>query len=129
RAVPEARIEEARVMHPELSRDRHVGHHLGRRGGGDADLLAADEDVEGAGVENDAAEGAWRHRLPELVRVVLADAIEVDQPGMTPGAPADDALAARREIDRKAEPAIDEWLPVHQRVARMQRAQGLVVDR
>ncbi len=49
----ETGIEEARVMHPELADHRQIGRHLGGVVGRDRHRLAADEDVEGAGVEDD----------------------------------------------------------------------------
>ena len=58
RGVAEAGVEEAGVMHPELADHGEIGRHLGGIVGRDRHRLAADEDVEGAGVEDDAAV-AW----------------------------------------------------------------------
>src|SRR5690625_3302590 len=76
RGMPETRIEEARIMHAKFACDSHIGHHLGRRTGWHADFLAACEDVEGAGVEDDPAKGTRRHRFPELVRIIMRKTVE-----------------------------------------------------
>jgi len=103
--MAEARIEEAGVMHAELARHRHVGGHLGRHVGGHMHALAAGEDVEGAGVEDHAARDAARDRLPELERVVMVGAVEVDQPGVGLGAPAQ-RPGARGEVHAEGHAAI-----------------------
>ena len=84
-----AGIEEACVMHAKFPDHRQIGCHFGGVVRRDGDGLAADEDVERAGVQNDAPV-AGGHTLPELRRVVGADAVEVDDRGMRLGPPADE---------------------------------------
>ena len=104
--VAEAGVEEAGVVDAELADHGEVGRHLGGVVGRDVHRLAADEDVEGAGVEDDAAV-AGGDRLPVVGRVVVADAVEVDQAGVRLGAVADEVAAARLEVDREGEAAGD----------------------
>ena len=56
--------------------------------------------------------------LPELGRVVVADAVEVDQPGVRLGPLADDAALRGPQVDREAEAARDVRLAVDQPLAR-----------
>ena len=86
RVASEARIEESRVMDAELSHHRQIGGHLSRVARRDRHGLPADEDVEGAGVEDDPPV-TGPDRRPELVRRVVADAVEVDHARMG-GSPA-----------------------------------------
>ena len=53
--MAEAGVEEAGVVDAELADHREVGRHLGGVVGRHVHRLAADEDVEGAGVEDDPA--------------------------------------------------------------------------
>jgi hypothetical protein len=64
--MAEAGVEEARVMHPELAHHGQIGRHLGGVIGRDMHRLAADEDIERAGVEDDLAIAA--HLFPEVLR-------------------------------------------------------------
>jgi hypothetical protein len=100
----ETGVEEARVMHAELPHHRHVGRHLGRVGRRDRHRLAADEDVEGAGIEDDPAV----HRvdlLPEVGGVVVADPVEIDDAGVGLGAVADEAALGGPRSTEKPRPS------------------------
>ncbi len=62
--------------------------------------LAADQNIERTGVENDPTLGC-EHWLPELRLRVMADKIEVNQPRVRLGAIPDDVTFTRRQIDGK----------------------------
>ena len=81
-AVAEAGVEEAGVVDAELADQRVVGDHLRRVAGRHAHRLARGEDVELGRVEDQAAARRRVHRLPELVDVVVADPVDVDQAGV-----------------------------------------------
>jgi hypothetical protein len=49
------------------------------------------QDVELAGIENEAAVGTRRDRLPEFVRRIAAAAVDIDHAGVALGAVADEA--------------------------------------
>ena len=126
--VAEAGVEEAGVVDAELADHGEVGGHLGGVVGGDVHRLAADEDVEGAGVEDDAAV-AGGDRLPVVGRVVVADAVEVDEAGVRLGAVADEAVPRaargrrRRRGRRRCAPA-----PPTRRSRALRRAERGVVE-
>ena len=119
--VAEARVEEAGVVDAELADHGEVGRHLGGVVGGDVHRLAADEDVEGAGVEDDPPV-AGDDRLPELGRVVVADAVEVDEAGVRLRPVAGEAAALRVEVDREGEAAGDVRRPVDEAASAALRA-------
>ncbi len=121
----ETGVEEARVMHPELADHGEIGRHLGGMGGRNRHRLAADENVEGAGVENDAA-GAGAQLLPELGRVVPAHAVEVDDRAVGLRAVADEGAIPRHQIDREAESFGDHRRRVDQRARHVERPQRFV---
>ncbi len=52
--MAEPRIEEARVVHTEFAHHRQIGRHLGRMVGRNRHRLAADKDIERAGIKDDA---------------------------------------------------------------------------
>ena len=59
-------------------------------------------------VEHEAAVGPEMHALPELIGLVDADLIDVDHPGVTAGAIADEARRHRRgQADAQVEPLAD----------------------
>ena len=104
--MAEAGIEEARVMHPEFADHGQVGGHFRRAGGRDGDRLATHEDVEGAGVQDDAARGG-PDLFPIVHRVVVAQPVEVDHAGMRLGAIPHKVARGRFQIDREAQPVRD----------------------
>ena len=109
--MAEARVEEARVMHPEFADHCKIRRHFCGAIRRDRHGFAADEDIEGAGVEDDAPFGGM-DRLPEFGRVIMADAVEVDDTGMRLGAVADEVAGGGPEVDREAEAVVDDGLDV-----------------
>src|SRR5262245_41437969 len=92
--VAEAGIEEAGVMHAKLAHQRIERHHLGGIVRRDLYRLFRSEDVELAGIENEALLLARAHRLPEIADLVAGAALDVDEAGVAFGAIADHAVAA-----------------------------------
>ena len=125
--MAESGIEEAGVMHPELAYHGDIGRHLGGVGGRDMHGLAADQNIEGAGVEDQVTAGAVQ-LFPELQRIVMADPVKIDHPGMGFGAVAHQRALCRLQIDGEAEAAIDHRLAVDKRCLGVDSAQGGVVQ-
>src|SRR6202790_1639529 len=98
--IAEARIEEARVMHAEFADQRIERHHLRGVIRRHLDGLFRGQNVELAGIENEAAVGPRRYRLPELIDRIAAAAVDIDHAGVPLGAIADEALGIlAREVD------------------------------
>src|SRR4029077_18066571 len=89
--IAEAGIEEAGIVHPEFADQRIERHHL--RGVIRRHLhgFLGSEDVELAGIEDQAAIRPRRDRLPEFIHRITAAAIDIDHAGMALGAVADEA--------------------------------------
>ena len=82
------------------------------------------QNVELAGIENEAAVGPRRDRLPEFIDLVAAAAVDIDHAGVALGAVADEAVgilageidAQRHAVDEIGVVAIDQPLQVMQRI-------------
>ena len=109
-------VEEAGVMHPEFPDHRQIGCHFCGIVGGNRHRLAADKDVEGPGVEDDAAV-AGAKLFPEVGNRVVADPVKVDHPGMRLGAVADQ-IASQTGFRSTEKPSPSEITasPDHQRL-------------
>lgn len=122
RRMAETGIEEAGVVHPEFADHRQVGCHLcgivRRNGHG----LAADQDIEGSGVKDDAPV-AGPDLLPEIGRGIMTDLVEINDARMRLGAIADQIAGARPQIDREAQPFGNRGLAVDKPLNLMQRHQ------
>ncbi len=137
---PEAGVEEAGEMHPELADESVIGNHLGGMVGRHHDRLACRQDIEIVGVEHDALglpPGPMElDRLPEIERVVMVDAVDIDDIGMTARLPADDSVRRlARQVDGKGQPVADRLRPGHAARGRIdeahlgvQPAQGRVAE-
>src|SRR5712691_6844962 len=92
--IAEAGIEEAGIMHAEFADQWVERHHL--RGIIRRHLhgFLRGENVELAGIENEAAIGPRRYRLPEFIDRVAAAAVDIDHAGVTLGAVADETIGA-----------------------------------
>ena len=99
--MAEAGVEEACVVDAEFADHGKVWRHFGGVVGGDVHGLAADEDVESAGIKDDAA-CAGPDVFPEVSRVVMADQVKVDDAGMGFGAVADEVAFAWVQVDGEA---------------------------
>src|SRR6202041_4067091 len=90
--IAEAGIEEASIMHAEFADQGIERHHL--RGIIPRHLhgFLGRQNVELAGIENEAAVGPRRYRLPEFVDRVAAATIDIDHAGGTLGAVTDKSL-------------------------------------
>src|SRR4051794_2059513 len=92
--IAEAGIEEARVMHAKFADERIERHHLGGVIRGYLHRFLGCEDVEFAGIEDQAAIGTRRDRLPEIIDRIAGATIDIDHAGVTLGAIADEAAAS-----------------------------------
>jgi hypothetical protein len=98
--MPKTGVKETRVMHAKLANHRQIGSHFGSTIRGDVHRLAADQNVERTGVENDPTLGR-EHWFPELRLRVMADKIKIDQPRVRLGAIPDYVAFTWRQIDGK----------------------------
>src|SRR5277367_1815461 len=89
--IAEAGIEEAGIVHAEFADQRIERHHLGGVVRRHLDGFLRGQNVELAGIEDQAAVGPRRDRLPELFHRIAATAIDIDHPGVALGAVADEA--------------------------------------
>src|SRR6266404_5070986 len=89
--IAEAGIEEAGIVHAEFADQRIERYHLGGVVRRNLYRLFGGQNVELAGIENEAAVGARRDRLPEFIDRVAAAAIDIDDAGVALGAIADKA--------------------------------------
>src|SRR5258707_14985262 len=93
-------IEEAGIMHAELADQGIERPHLGGVIRRHLHGFLGGEDVELAGIEDQAAVRARRDRLPELSDRIAAAAVDIDHTGVALGAVADKAVGVRAtEID------------------------------
>src|SRR6267154_977661 len=90
--IAEAGIEEARIVHAEFADQRVERHHL--RGVVRRNLhgFLRGQNVEFAGIENQAAVGPRGYRLPEFIDRIAAAAVDIDHAGVTLGSVADEAI-------------------------------------
>ena len=92
-------------MHAEFADQRIERHHLGRVVRRHLHRFLGSQDVELAGIEDQAAIAPRLDRLPELIDGVAAAAIDIDHAGMALGAIADKAagvFAGQIDADRHA---------------------------
>src|SRR5439155_1337982 len=100
--IAEAGVEEAGIVYAEFTDQRIERHHLGSVIRRHLHGLFRSEDVELAGIEDEAAVGARRNRLPEFVDAIAATTIDVDDAGVALGAVADKTAGILAgEIDRQ----------------------------
>jgi hypothetical protein len=122
--IAEAGIEEAGIMHAEFADQRIERHHLGGVIRRHLHGFLGGQDVELAGIENQAAVGPRRDRLPEFIDRIAAAAIDIDHAGVALGAIADEAVGVLAgEIDAQRHAVgeigivdIDQPLQIMQRV-------------
>ena len=108
--MPEARIEEARVMDAEFADHRQVGRHFGGVVRWNGHGFAADENVERPGVQDDAALVGMQF-LPEFAGGIVGDLGKVNDARMRLGAIPDQRVVAGSEVDREAEAVVEEIVP------------------
>src|SRR6201989_993563 len=125
----EAGIEEAGVVHAKLADQRIERHHLGGIVRRYLYRLFRSEDVELAGIENEAVLPARAHRLPEIADLLTPAALDIDETGVALGAIADHAVGTEPgEIDADRDAFAHVGLVVvDQALLRVQRAQALRV--
>ena len=114
-------------MHAEFTDHRQIGGHFGGTIGRDVHRLAADKDIERAGVQNDLAGGAV-HLFPIFGGVVVADLVQINHAGVRFGTVADQRAVSRAQIDGKAKAVVDHGFAIHQHLIGVQGAQGVVVQ-
>ena len=128
--IAETGIEEAGIMHAEFADQRIERHHLRGVIRRHLDGFLRGENVELAGIENEAAVGPRRDRLPELADGVAAAAVDIDHAGVTLGAIADEAVGVfAREVDAERH-AVDEIgvVDIDQPLGFMQRVEFVGVE-
>src|SRR4051812_2229979 len=89
--ITEAGIEEARIMHAKFADQWVERHHLGGVIRRHLDRLFRRQDIELAGIENEAAVGPGRDRFPEFADRIAAAAIDITHAGRALGAIAEKA--------------------------------------
>ena len=111
-------------MHPEFADQGIERHHLGGVIRRHLDGFFRGENVELAGIENQAAVRPCRDRLPEFTDRIAAAAVDIDHAGVALGAVADEAAgilaaeidAQRDAVDKVGIVGIDQPLQIVQRV-------------
>src|SRR5579862_1696215 len=88
--IAEAGIEKPRVVHAEFADQWVERHHLGSVVRRHLHGFLGRENVELAGIENEAAVRPRRNRFPELVDSIAAATVDIDDAGVTLGAIADE---------------------------------------
>ena len=81
--------------------------------------LPADEDVEGIRIE-DQLTTIGMQRVPEIGRIIVAQQVQIDQPGMRLRPPSDQRAFLRLQVDGEAQPLAD-----HRRAAGHQHVAGV----
>ena len=127
RRMAETGVKKACVMHPKLTHHRQIGRHFGGIVGGNCHRLAADQNIKGAGVKDDAPLGRVDF-LPEFRRRVMPDLVQIDHPGMRFGTVTDQIALIGAQVDREAEPFGNNGFATYQRVLFVQRGQGHVIQ-
>jgi len=121
-AVAKAGVEKAGIMHPEFARHRQIGCHFRSVVRRDRHRFAADQNIECAGVQDDAPLAA-AHLFPVIARLIGRDPVKVDHAGMRLGPVAHQIALPRHKVHRKAQSVRDHRSAIHQRIAGMQRLQ------
>src|SRR3984957_18215706 len=98
-ALPEAWIEEARIMNAKLPNRRIDRRHFRCKVRGYLDALPRSQNVELVGIEDQAPVLAGANRLPEMFDGVAAQAVNVDDVAVLDRLVADDRLAQTSKID------------------------------
>ena len=113
-AMAETGIKEARVMHAEFADHCQIGGHFGGIIWWNVNGFAADENVESTGIK-DHAPIARRNRFPELGRVMLANAVKINDAGMGLCAPSRRLPVRWLKIHGKGQPPRDRGSAIDQR--------------
>src|SRR3984957_4781648 len=128
--ITEAGIEEARIVHAEFTDQRIERHHLGGIIRRHLNGFLGGQNVELAGIENEAAIGPRRNGFPEFVDGITAAAVNIDHAGVALGAVADEAAGLlAREINTERN-TVDEVrvIDVDQLFQRMQCVQFISLE-
>ncbi len=100
--MAEAGVEEAGIVHAELTYQRIERHHLGSIVGRHVHAFARHQDIELVGIENELVGAAVDQRLPIVEHVERILDVHVDHRRVPLGAEADEAAAALAlEVDRQ----------------------------
>src|SRR3569833_1750760 len=104
--IAEAGIEEAGIVHAEFADQRSERHHLRGVVRRNLHRLLRSEDIELAGIEDQAAVRARRDWLPEFIDGIAGAAVDIDHAGVALGTVADKAARILAgEIDRQRDAA------------------------
>ena len=117
-------------MHAEFADQRIERHHLGGVIRRHLDGFLRGQNIELAGIENQAAVGPCRDRLPELADGVAGAAVDIDHAGVTLGAVTDEAVGVfAGEVDAERH-AVDEIgvVDIDQPLGFMQRVEFIGVE-
>ena len=106
--VAEAGVEEAGVVDAEFADQSVIGDHFGGVVDGDADGFLAGEDVELAGVEDEAGAVAAVDGFPEVLDRVVILLVHVDEAGVGLGTVADKArVRVAGDVDGDGDAVLD----------------------
>ena len=122
--IAEAGIEKTGIVHPEFADQGIEWHHFRGVVGRHLDRFLRRQNVECDGIEDEAALGQRRYRLPDFSDNRTATAIDIDHAGVTLGAVADESAgvlagkvdAQRHAVDEIGVVAIDQPLQIVQRI-------------
>src|SRR5258707_3005177 len=99
--IAEAGIEESRIVHAEFADQGIERHHFGGVIRRHLHGLLRGQDVELAGIEDEAAVRTRRDRLPEFIDRIAGAAVDIDHAGVALGAVANETIGfLAGEIDR-----------------------------
>ncbi len=107
-------------MHPKLANQRIERHHFGGVVEGNRDALARHQDVELVGIQDQIAGSPRLDRVPIGIWIEHSQPIDVDQPGVPLGTPADARALFSLQIDCDSQPIVDVGVAVDERRLRVQ---------
>ncbi len=126
--ISETGIEEARVMDAEFANHRQIGSHFSSIIRRDCHRLAADKNVECAGIKDDLPV-AGVDLFPIFGRVIESDVIQINHACMGFGAVADQRCVGQFQVYGEPQTFINHRRAINQRGDLMQGAQGFVIQR